>query len=242
MLIQARVERRIAFAPDGTLFVTGADAFRFYDSDLDSIEGRDFTDNPDMRRNFTGRVHPDQLGRHDPEGQPVARPRDRRARDFRARFQGSRRRGDQSRRPASSGSRTTGRRAATRSTSSAPATTTAGPTCRTACSTTRVSPTAARTCRSAAARRRARRRRADLLLGAVDRAVGHGVLHRQPVSRVEGQPLRRRDGRQAARATRAERRERRRRGAAADRARRSASAKCARGPTARCTCSRATHS
>ncbi len=56
ILIQAHVERRIAFAPDGTLLVTGADAFRFYDSDLDSIEGRVFTDNPDVRRNFTGRV------------------------------------------------------------------------------------------------------------------------------------------------------------------------------------------
>jgi glucose/arabinose dehydrogenase len=56
ILIQAHVERRIVFARDGTLFVTGADAFRFYDSDLDSIEGRVFTDNPDVRRNFTGRV------------------------------------------------------------------------------------------------------------------------------------------------------------------------------------------
>jgi glucose/arabinose dehydrogenase len=56
VLIEGRVERRIAFAPDGTMYVTGADAFRFYDSDLDSIEGRVFTDNPDVRRNFTGRV------------------------------------------------------------------------------------------------------------------------------------------------------------------------------------------
>ena len=56
VLIQAHVERRIVFARDGTLFVTGADAFRLYDSDLDSIEGRVFTDNPDVRRNFTGRV------------------------------------------------------------------------------------------------------------------------------------------------------------------------------------------
>lgn len=56
VLIQAHVERRIAFARDGTMYVTGADAFRFYDSDIDSIEGRDFTDNPDVRRNFTGRV------------------------------------------------------------------------------------------------------------------------------------------------------------------------------------------
>src|SRR5882672_1083039 len=56
ILIQAHVERRIVFARDGTMLVTGADAFRLYDSDLDSIEGRVFTDNPDVRRNFTGRV------------------------------------------------------------------------------------------------------------------------------------------------------------------------------------------
>jgi glucose/arabinose dehydrogenase len=49
-------ERRIVIARDGTLLVTGADRFRFYDSDLDGIEGRDFTDNPDVRRSFTGRV------------------------------------------------------------------------------------------------------------------------------------------------------------------------------------------
>ncbi len=50
------VERRIVIARDGTLLITGADRFRFYDSDLDGIENRDFTDNPDIRRNFTGRV------------------------------------------------------------------------------------------------------------------------------------------------------------------------------------------
>ena len=55
VLIEGRVERRIAFAPDGTMYVTGADAFRFYDSDLDGVD-HDFTDNPDVRRNFTGRV------------------------------------------------------------------------------------------------------------------------------------------------------------------------------------------
>jgi aldose sugar dehydrogenase len=48
-------ERRIVLARDGTLFVTGADRFRFYDSDLDGVE-HDFTDNPDVRRNFTGRI------------------------------------------------------------------------------------------------------------------------------------------------------------------------------------------
>jgi glucose/arabinose dehydrogenase len=49
-------ERRIVIARDGTLLITGADRFRFYNSDLDGIENRDFTDNPDVRRNFTGRV------------------------------------------------------------------------------------------------------------------------------------------------------------------------------------------
>jgi aldose sugar dehydrogenase len=55
VLYEGRVERRIVFAPDGTMFVTGADAFRFYDTDLDGVE-RVFTDNPDIRRNFSGRV------------------------------------------------------------------------------------------------------------------------------------------------------------------------------------------
>ena len=49
------VERRIVIARDGTLLITGADRFRFYDSDLDGVD-RDFSDNPDIRRNFTGRV------------------------------------------------------------------------------------------------------------------------------------------------------------------------------------------
>jgi glucose/arabinose dehydrogenase len=48
-------ERRIVIAADGTLLVTGADRFRFYDSDLDGVD-HDFTDNPDIRRNFSGRV------------------------------------------------------------------------------------------------------------------------------------------------------------------------------------------
>jgi len=48
-------ERRLVWAPDGTLYVTGADRFRFYDSDLDGVE-HDFTENPDIRRNFSGRV------------------------------------------------------------------------------------------------------------------------------------------------------------------------------------------
>ena len=48
-------ERRVVLAPDGTLYVTGADRFRLYDSDLDGVE-HDFTENPDIRRNFSGRV------------------------------------------------------------------------------------------------------------------------------------------------------------------------------------------
>jgi glucose/arabinose dehydrogenase len=49
------VERRIVIARDGTLLVGGADRFRFYDSDLDGV-ANDFSDNLDIRRNFTGRV------------------------------------------------------------------------------------------------------------------------------------------------------------------------------------------
>ncbi|HTW65504.1 MAG TPA: PQQ-dependent sugar dehydrogenase [Bryobacteraceae bacterium] len=48
-------ERRIVFAPDGTILITGADRFRFYDSKYDGVEHA-FTDNPDLLRNFTGRV------------------------------------------------------------------------------------------------------------------------------------------------------------------------------------------
>ncbi len=48
-------ERRIVLAPDGTLYVTGADRFRLYDSKYDGVE-HDFTDNPDIGRNFSGRV------------------------------------------------------------------------------------------------------------------------------------------------------------------------------------------
>jgi glucose/arabinose dehydrogenase len=55
VLLEGGGERRIVIAPDGTLLVTGADRFRFYDSDLDGVE-HDFTDNPDVRRNFSGRV------------------------------------------------------------------------------------------------------------------------------------------------------------------------------------------
>ena len=48
-------ERRLALARDGNLFVTGADRFRFYDSDLDGVE-REFSATPDVRRNYSGVV------------------------------------------------------------------------------------------------------------------------------------------------------------------------------------------
>ncbi|HXO87695.1 MAG TPA: PQQ-dependent sugar dehydrogenase [Candidatus Acidoferrales bacterium] len=48
------VNRRIVFAPDGTLFVTGADRFRFYEASYDGTD-HEITD-PDILRNFTGRV------------------------------------------------------------------------------------------------------------------------------------------------------------------------------------------
>jgi len=54
VLIDNAGERRLAFAPDGTLFATGADRFRFYDSDLDGMD-HEISD-ADTRRNFTGRV------------------------------------------------------------------------------------------------------------------------------------------------------------------------------------------
>ncbi|MGV3590556.1 MAG: PQQ-dependent sugar dehydrogenase [Gammaproteobacteria bacterium] len=56
VLYEPGVERRLVWAPDGTLFAIGADAFRFYDSELDGVEGRDFRDEPDITRNFSGRV------------------------------------------------------------------------------------------------------------------------------------------------------------------------------------------
>jgi glucose/arabinose dehydrogenase len=48
-------ERRLALAKDGTLLVTGVDRFWRYTSDLDGVE-HDFTAEPDVRRNFAGRV------------------------------------------------------------------------------------------------------------------------------------------------------------------------------------------
>lgn len=48
-------ERRIALARDGTLFAIGSDRFWRYESKLDGME-HDFTAEPDIRRNFSGRV------------------------------------------------------------------------------------------------------------------------------------------------------------------------------------------
>jgi glucose/arabinose dehydrogenase len=48
-------ERRMVVAPDSSLFISGADRFWLYESKLDGME-HPFLDNPDERRNFTGRV------------------------------------------------------------------------------------------------------------------------------------------------------------------------------------------
>jgi glucose/arabinose dehydrogenase len=48
-------ERRMVVARDGSLFISGADRFWLYASKLDGME-HPFLDNPDERRNFTGRV------------------------------------------------------------------------------------------------------------------------------------------------------------------------------------------
>jgi aldose sugar dehydrogenase len=48
-------ERRIVLARDGTLWGIGADRFWHYASKLDGME-HDFTSEPDVRRNFAGRV------------------------------------------------------------------------------------------------------------------------------------------------------------------------------------------
>ena len=48
------VNRRIVFAPDGTLFITGADRFRFYEAPYDGTDHE--INDPDILRNFTGRV------------------------------------------------------------------------------------------------------------------------------------------------------------------------------------------
>ena len=79
-----------------------------------------FADNPDIRRNFTGRVIRINRDGSIPKDNPWLSRATVLARDLRARLQGSRRRRASIRRPASSGRSITARRAATRSTSSAP--------------------------------------------------------------------------------------------------------------------------
>jgi len=54
-LLAEGAERRIALGRDGNLFVTGADRFRFYESDLDGVD-HDFAATPDVRRNYSGAV------------------------------------------------------------------------------------------------------------------------------------------------------------------------------------------
>ena len=124
VLIDGGGERRIVIAPDGKLLVTGADRFRFYDSDLDGVE-HDFTDNPDIRRNFSGRVIRINRDGSIPKtirgriGQPCCPRRSRTASGIRRAP-----RSIQSR--ASFGLRTTVRRVAMKSTSSERGKTTAG--------------------------------------------------------------------------------------------------------------------
>ena len=142
-------ERRVVVAPDGNLLVTGADRFRFYDSDLDGAD-HDFTDNPDIRRNFSGRVlriGRDARFRKTTRGSPARRSRPKPSPTGCAIRKGPR----STLRPASCGRSITARRVATTSTSSAPEKNTAGPTSRTDASTTSGVLMAARTSRSAAA-------------------------------------------------------------------------------------------
>jgi aldose sugar dehydrogenase len=54
-VIAEGAERRIALARDGTVFAIGSDRFWRYESKLDGME-HDFTAEPDIRRNFSGRV------------------------------------------------------------------------------------------------------------------------------------------------------------------------------------------
>jgi glucose/arabinose dehydrogenase len=54
-VIGTGTERRIVLARDGTLWGIGADRFWRYESKLDGME-HDFADDPDVRRNFSGRV------------------------------------------------------------------------------------------------------------------------------------------------------------------------------------------
>ena len=89
------------------------------------------------------------------------------------------------RRPACSGPTSTGRRAATRSTSSAPARNYGWPVITYGVNYGTGTKIGEGTHKAGMAQ-------PHPLLGAVDRAVGHGVLHRRPLPALEGRPLRRR--------------------------------------------------
>ena len=214
VLIEGRVERRIVFARDGSMYVTGADAFRFYDSDLDGTE-HTTPHEPDVRRNFTGRVI-----RINPDGTiPADNPWLGRATVSRETF-------------AHGFKDPEG--AALNPTTGELWLVDHGPQGGDEINIVRagrdygwpeVSYGVQYDARQADGRKErrhrhgrdadGRRRAADLFLGAVDRSVGHGVLHGQLVSRLARQLVRRRDGGQAPRAARARRRARRRRGKAA---------------------------
>lgn len=54
-VIGTGTERRIVLARDGTIWGVGADRFWHYESKLDGMD-HDFTSEPDIRRNFSGRI------------------------------------------------------------------------------------------------------------------------------------------------------------------------------------------
>src|SRR5690606_26826847 len=62
--VVAGADRRIAFAPDGTIYVSGAERYRFYETDVD---GSTHPLPDDLRRQFSGRVL-----RVDRDGSPAA--------------------------------------------------------------------------------------------------------------------------------------------------------------------------
>ena len=186
-------ERRIVLAPDGTLFVTGADRFRFYDSDLDGVD-HDFTDNPDIRRNFSGRVLRINRDGSIPKDNPWLSRATVPARYIRARLQRSRRRGDQSADGRALGDRS--RPARWRRGQHRPRRQGLRLARCIVWSPVRCPATGRPQERSGRQRqeRHGRRGAAHLFLGAVHRAFGDGVLYRRLVSRMERQPVHRRDG------------------------------------------------
>ncbi len=171
------VERNIVLAPDGTLLVMGADRFRFYDSDLDGV-GHDFSDNPDIRRNFTGRAIRINRDGSIPKDNPWLTRATVLRETFAHGFKDPEGRRDQSADPRAVGrrSRSAGRRRDQHREG--------GAGLRVARRLLRDAvrrATGGRPEERARGQRRAkdeRRRRADLLLGAVDCPVGDDVLHR----------------------------------------------------------------